>query len=160
MKNKTLILVGKLVLICLSLCAYIFIETCMTIRYRPMGRAQAGVKGGGEKRYYAVATGRNLIDLRQISEILSDRSTLTKSDVYAVLIGLADLIPELIMDGSSVKLDNVGIISAELQSTGRDTPEEVNHTCIEKVRLHFLPDKEMKRTLRLCDFQRVPRNPK
>lgn len=127
----------------------------MTIRYKPMGRAQAGVKGGGQRRYYAVATGRNLVDLRRVAEIISNRSTLTSSDIYAVLIGLSNLIPELIADGSSVKLDNVGIFSAELQSIGKDTPEEVNHTCIKQVRLHFLPDKEMKRALRTCDFQRI-----
>ena len=43
----------------------------MTIRYKPLGRAQAGVKGGGQRRYYAVATGRNLVDLRRVAEIIS-----------------------------------------------------------------------------------------
>ena len=127
----------------------------MAINYKVMARTQAGVKGGGEKRYYAVATNRTLVDSREISDILSLRSTLTKSDIYAVLIGLSELIPELIKRGSSVKLDSVGIISAELQSVGKDTPKEVNSTCIQKVRLHFLPDKEMKRELRKCNFQRV-----
>jgi predicted histone-like DNA-binding protein len=132
----------------------------MTLQYKAMGRTQAGIKGGGEKRYYAVATNRNLVDLNQVAEILSDRSTLSKADVFAVLIGLSDLIPELIMKGCSVKLDKVGIISAELQSIGKDTPEEVNRACIKELRLHFLPDKEIKQALRNCTFKRVSQKEK
>jgi predicted histone-like DNA-binding protein len=127
----------------------------MSIKYKVGKRAQAGKKGGGTIRYHAIATQREQVDFRTIAHMLSSRCTLRPADIMAVLVGLSEVIPELILDGKSVKLDNVGIISASIHSEGLESPELVTAASINGLKLHFLPDKEIKRQLRVCDFRKA-----
>jgi predicted histone-like DNA-binding protein len=127
----------------------------MAIKYRVAQRAEAGVKGGGTPKYYAMASNRELAGFRKLAKIIEGRSTVSSADIIAVLYNLAYVIPELIKDGQSVKLDGVGIISGTLISEGKDTPEEVTSRSIKSIKLHFLPDVEMKKNLRDCEFEKV-----
>lgn len=127
----------------------------MAIKYRVAQRAEAGVKGGGTPKYYAVASKRELAGFRELAKMIEGRSTVSSADVIAVLYNLAYVIPALIKDGRSVKLDGVGIISGTLISEGKDTPEEVTPRSIKGIKLHFLPDVEMKKNLNDCEFIKV-----
>jgi predicted histone-like DNA-binding protein len=130
-------------------------HTNMAIKYSVAQRAEAGVKGGGTPKYYAMASKRELVGFRDLAKMIEGSSTVSSADVVAVLYNLAYLIPELIKDGRSVKLDSVGIISGTLVSEGKNSPEEVNSRCITGIKLHFLPDVEMKRSLMNCEFEKV-----
>ena len=72
-----------------------------------------------------------------------------------VLCSLAELIPAMIKDGKSVRLDGIGIISGTLISEGKDNPEEVTSRSIKGVKLHFLPDVEIKKELKNCEFEKI-----
>jgi predicted histone-like DNA-binding protein len=127
----------------------------MAIKYNVAQRAEAGVKGGGIPKYYAVASKRELADFRKLAKMIEGRSTVSSADVIAVLYNLAYVIPEFIKDGRSVKLDGVGIISGTLVAEGKDTPGEVTSRSIKGIKLHFLPDVEMKKNLKDCEFEKV-----
>jgi predicted histone-like DNA-binding protein len=127
----------------------------MAIKYCVAQRAEAGIKGGGTPKYYAMASKRELAGFRKLAKMIEGRSTVRSADIIAVLYNLAYVIPELIKDGQSVKLDGVGIISGTLISEGKETPEEVTSRSINGIKLHFLPDVEMKKSLRDCEFEKV-----
>lgn len=127
----------------------------MAIRYRVAQRAEAGVKGGGTPQYYAVASKRELADFRELAQRMEQRSSATSADAMLIFYNLASLIPELIKQGKSVKLDGIGIISGTLISEGKDSPEEVTSRSIKGIKLHFLPDVEMKKNLKDCEFEKV-----
>lgn len=125
----------------------------MPIRYKVASRIALG--SNKETRYYARATKREMAGFRDISRIISDRCTASAADVMLVLTALSDLIPELIADGRSVKLDGIGIFSSSFKAQEKDKPEEVTAKTIEQVRLKFLPDKEIKQQLKHCEFEKV-----
>jgi len=127
----------------------------MAIKYNVAQRSEAGVKGGGNPKYYAVASKRELAGFRELAKRIEQRSSATSADVMLILYNLADLIPELIKEGKSVKLDGVGIISGTLVAEGKVTPGEVTSRSIKGVKLHFLPDVEMKKNLNDCEFVKV-----
>lgn len=127
----------------------------MAIKYRVAQRAEAGVKGGGTPRYYAVASKRELAGFNELAKIIESQSTVSAADVIAVLYNLAYVIPSLIKEGRSVKLDGVGIISGTLVSEGKESPEEVSAGSIKGVKLHFLPDVAMKKSMKDCKFLKV-----
>ena len=126
----------------------------MTIKYTIASRIPAGNRNG-ELRYYARASQRQLVGFREISRIISDRSTASGPDVLLVLAALAEVIPELITDGKSVRLDGIGIFSSSFKAQEKRNPDEVTARTIEKVRLKFLPDKEIKQQLKNCEFEKV-----
>ena len=60
-------------------------------------------------RYYAVPVSSKLVSVKKLSRIISDRCSLTGSDVVACIDALAHVIEEQIHDGNSVCLKGLGI---------------------------------------------------
>ncbi|MFA5327367.1 MAG: HU family DNA-binding protein [Prolixibacteraceae bacterium] len=127
----------------------------MPINYKVVKRAQAGVKGGGLLKYHAVATGRKVVNTRELARMISDRCTARPGDVKIVLAELAELIPELLRSGVSVQLEEIGIFSATLVAQLKDTPEEVNESSIKGLRVQFRADNYLKAQIGVSKFKRV-----
>ncbi|MFA5326701.1 MAG: HU family DNA-binding protein [Prolixibacteraceae bacterium] len=127
----------------------------MTIKYKVVKKTQVGVIGGGTVKYHAAATGRKMVKTRDISRMLAARSTLSSADVKAVLTGLAELLPELLLDGSSIHFEDIGIFSTTLVTKAKDAPNEVNESSIDGLRIKFRADNWMKRQMRDGSFKRV-----
>lgn len=126
----------------------------MPIKFKVVKRAQSGVKGGGLAKYQAVATGRDMIDTYELARIISERCTLRTSDVRGVLVALSELIPEMLLNGLSVQLQDIGILSTSLDCPLKDTPEVINEYTIKGLRVQFRADKRLKDLLRDCSFKR------
>ena len=61
-----------------------------------------------------------------VADRLAEISTVSRSDTYAVLMGLASALKSFMKEGRSVKLDGVGTFyyTADASKQGVDTPEE------------------------------------
>ncbi len=127
----------------------------MTIKYKVVKKSEIGVIGGGNVKYYAAATGRKMADTREICQMLAARSTVNTPDVIAVITGLSELIPELLLDGRSVYLQDIGIFSTTLVTKAEETPDEVNASSIAGLRIKFRADILMKKQMRNCSFKKV-----
>ena len=77
-----------------------------------------------------------------VAERLSRMSTVTRGDVYAVLLGLGEVMGEMLAMGSSVKLDGLGTFYLVGRATGAgvDTPQEVNPRQFRKLSVAFIPE--------------------
>ena len=86
------------------------------------------------------------ISTDRIAERLAEISTVSRSDVLAVLGNLASVMADYMALGKSVKIDGLGTFyfTAVANGTGVETPEEVNANQITGVRVRFIP--ETKRT--------------
>lgn len=95
----------------------------------------------GEKWYPAsFTTGR--YDTADVAERLSQMSTVSKGDTYAVLLGLGEVLGSMLKDGCSVKLDGLGTFYLVGRARGRgvDTPEEVSPEQFGELRVRFIPE--------------------
>ena len=95
-----------------------------------------------------------MLDLRQIAEDLTDRSTLAVSDVYATIVGISSLIEHYLEQGYSVKMDGLGIFSLSISSKGFDQAEACTSTQIEARKICFRAEKQLKKNLKLVQFVR------
>lgn len=79
---------------------------------------------------------------KELSEKLAEISTVSPSDTYAVLLGLASGMKAFMKEGRSVKLEGIGTFyyTADASGNGVDTPEEVSAKQIKGVRVRFLPE--------------------
>lgn len=126
----------------------------MTVKYKLIKQASPGVKGGGDYKYYVRACEREKVQLDEIARILSQRSSLSRSDIVATLIGFVDLIPELLLDNRSVELDELGIFSLHMKSIPSDTPRVDSFRLIKSVQIGFRPSVKLKKAVRNPQFEK------
>jgi predicted histone-like DNA-binding protein len=97
------------------------------------------------------------MNLRDVSKILAQRSSLSEGDVYAVVVGLVNLIPEMLMNGYTIKLDGLGSFRLHAKVDTSERPEDVNVRHIKELRISFRPDNEMKNNLSLHGITKAKR---
>lgn len=130
----------------------------MPIKYKIVKQCEPGIKGGGESRYYARACSRQMRTLPELCEMISDRTTLSRADVVAVIASFTEIIPELLKNGYSVDLGSLGIMSVSIKSKGEKSEREVKRRSISGVQINFRPSVEIKRELKDVSFERDQRS--
>jgi predicted histone-like DNA-binding protein len=106
------------------------------------------------KRFYAQAKSRGSLHLRDIAQTLSERSTLSRADVLAVLEGLIELIPEKLMEGYLLKLGDLGTFRLGFKSAGEEKAEKVGPKSISGPRINFLPSTLIKGELKKAKYEK------
>lgn len=81
------------------------------------------------------------INTDQIAETLADRSTVTKTDVKAVLTEMADVMSQYMAQGKSVKLDGLGSFRLGLSTKGVKNEEDFDfQTQLQHIKVNFTPE--------------------
>lgn len=75
-------------------------------------------------KWYARATVSNVATLQSMAEKIQRSTTVTRSDILAVLSGLSDVMREELLSGSRVMMDGIGSFKVGMMSRPADTPEE------------------------------------
>lgn len=93
---------------------------------------------------------------KEVADRLSQISTVSRADVYAVLMDLAGVLADFMAQGRSVKIDGLGTFYYTLTAAGQgvETADKVSASQITGVRVRFIPEatrmggsKSMSRTL-------------
>ena len=87
-------------------------------------------------KYYAQAQASGDVSLREMSQRIQSTCTVTKADVYAVLIAMEDVITEALKSGEIVRL---GTFQIGLSGKGAVTEDDYDTSLIEKARINFRP---------------------
>ncbi|WP_243350227.1 HU family DNA-binding protein [Parabacteroides sp. FAFU027] len=112
--------------------------------------------GVGEKKakYYAIPVRSGEIDTRRLAKELSERCTLTETDVRATLIGLVEIMEEYLHQGYSIRLEDLGRFTVSVTSDGHETPDECTPKRVKAKKICFMADKRLKENLRRVEFAR------
>lgn len=94
------------------------------------------------------------IDLETVSQAISGKCTVTRSDVTAVLVALEEYIVEQAKSGNSVRLGTLGSFRPTFSTKGENDKTQVSTANILRVRLRFVPSSWLTRNLdkRTCTF--------
>jgi predicted histone-like DNA-binding protein len=104
---------------------------------------------------YAIAINNGTVDIDRLAELVGDGSTVRQNDIYAVIIGLVNVIQGELKEGRSVHLGKLGMFSISVSSNPSDTAEEVNATNIKSARIRYRPGKEMRNMLKTLAYSKV-----
>ncbi len=115
----------------------------MSIKIRAIARKNPRDLEAAPK-YYAQKVNQGDVSLTQLSEIIAQMSTVSKTDVFAVLMGLTEVIPRELSDGKIIRLGTLGSFSVGVSSSAVDTEEEVSSHQVKKLKLNFRPDADLK----------------
>lgn len=126
-----------------------------TVTYSVVPRINPREKNDPPK-YYAQAQARGDVNLREMAERIQSTCTVTKADVYAVLISLEDVVKEAIQNGEIVRLGELCTLQVGLSSKGTLTEKEYEDTNIKKARINFRPGAVLAGALETLKFTKVP----
>ena len=107
-------------------------------------------------KYYAQAQARGSANIREMAERIQSTCTVTKADVYAVLISLEDVVKEAIQNGEIVRLGELCTLQVGLSGKGTLTEEEYEDSLIKKARINFRPGPVLATALETLKFSKVP----
>ena len=106
------------------------------IKYRKIKRTpQTGENAGKELWYATVVTDREMNFEEFVDHISSHNSPYSRGTVHGVMMDMLDCLKELILDGKSVRLGDLGLFSIGMKSHGELTKDKVSAASVEDIHL-------------------------
>ena len=106
-------------------------------------------------KFYAHVQASGDINLREMSERIQQSCTVHKSDVFAVLVALEDVITDALKSGEIVRLGDLGTFQIGISSKGAVTEEDYSESFITKARINFRPGSAIVGVLDNLSFSKV-----
>ena len=124
------------------------------VTYSVSPRVNPSEKGTPPK-YYGHVQARGDVSLREMSERIQQTCTVHKSDVYAVLVALEDVITDALKGGEIVRLGDLGTFQIGISSKGALTEEDYDESLIKKARINFRPGSVLSNILGNLSYKKV-----
>ena len=106
-------------------------------------------------RYYAQAQARGDVSLREMAERIQSTCTVHKSDVYAVLVALEDVIADALQNGEIVRLGELCTLQVSLSGKGAISEEDYTADLIKKSNINFRPGRVLANAMASLNFTKV-----
>ena len=106
------------------------------IKYRKIKRTpQTGENAGKELWYATVVTDREMNFEEFVDHISSHNSPYSRGTVHGVMMDMLDCLKELILDGKSVRLGDLGLFSIGMSSRGEVSRDKVTSASVQDIHL-------------------------
>ena len=106
-------------------------------------------------KYYAHVQASGEASIREMAERIQQTCTVHKSDVFAVLVALEDVIVDALKGGEIVRLGDLGTLQIGISSKGAATEEDYSQELITKARINYRPGSALVGILDNLTFARV-----
>ncbi|VDH05184.1 putative DNA-binding protein [Bergeyella zoohelcum] len=125
------------------------------MKFKSIQKAQPGVSGGGDKKYYANPVYTGEITLDQLTEKIEKISTVSGADIRAVLYALVDIIPSELANSQIVRVGELGSFRVSISSEGKVKEEEVTANSIKSSKILFTPGTKLKAMQNNLKFEKA-----
>lgn len=105
------------------------------------------VKGEQKEKIVAKQHLQGTLTEKDIAKRLTKSLSMEAPEILLMMDELADQIMAAVLSGRSVKVDGLGTFSPSLKTHGNENVDDVNANAIEKVKINFRPDIELKRAM-------------
>lgn len=107
-------------------------------------------------KYYGQVQASGDVNLREMATRIQASCTVTKADVFAVLIALEDVITEALSGGEIVRLGDLGTFQIGISTKGAESEEDFDSSAhIKKARINFRPGSALSGVLHSLSFSKV-----
>ena len=108
------------------------------------------------RKFYAQAKARKELTFRELSKEISEGSTtVSDTDVMAVLNDLTKILKRHLENGEMVRLGDFGTFQVALTSEGSETEEAFNSSLIKSKKIAFRPGMDLKDMLLTLKFEKM-----
>ena len=110
---------------------------------------------GTPPKYYGHVQANGDVTTREMAERIQQSCTVTKSDVYAVLVAMEDVIIDALRGGEIVRMGDLGTLQIGISSKGALTEEDYSESLIKKARINFRPGSALGGILTNLTYQKI-----
>jgi predicted histone-like DNA-binding protein len=108
------------------------------------------------KKYYAQAKSRGDLTLKKLSKEISEGSTtVSDTDVLAVLNDLTKVLNRHLENGEIVRFGDFGTFQISISSEGAETEAKFNQSLIKNAKVAFRPGVDLKDMLARLKYEKV-----
>lgn len=108
------------------------------------------------KKYYAQTKSTGDITLKQISrEIAENSTTVSDTDVLAVLNDLTKILNRHLKNGEIVRFGDFGTFQINIKSEGAETEAKFNQTMITDVKVSYRPGSDIREMINNIIFEKL-----
>lgn len=132
----------------------------MSTKYKVITKGQPGVKGGGERKYYATAVFTGEKNLNDLTKSIEKMSTVSGADIRAVLYALVDVIYEDLQNSQIVRLGDLGSLRLNVSSEGMMSDKDITAASIKATKLVFTPGTKLKQMQKIVKFEKYSQQEK
>ena len=108
-----------------------------------------------EPKFYAQVQTSGDVSMREMCERIEQSCTVTKADVYAVLVAMENVIIDALKGGEIVRLGDLGTLRVSLSSKGALTEKEYNTSLITRKRILFRPGTVLSEAMTNLTFMKL-----
>lgn len=128
----------------------------MAVNYSLVKQAVKVGDSKSTKKFYARAQVAGTTSLKQISNMVSSQTTVSRADVYAVLISTVTNLIEELKRGNQVELGELGKFRVQIKSEGAEKADNFSSSNnITGVNIQFVPGNELKNIYTDLEFTPV-----
>ena len=107
-------------------------------------------------KYYAHAKGKGELTLKKLSkEIAEGSTTVSDTDVLAVLNDLTKVLRRHLSNGEIVRFGDFGSFQISIGSAGAETEEKFHHSLIKNAKVAFRPGVDLKEMLVSLKYEKA-----
>ena len=106
-------------------------------------------------KFYAHVQASGEASIREMAERIQQTCTVHKSDVFAVLVALEDVITDALKGCEIVRLGDLDSFQIGISSKGALTEDDYEESMIKKARINFRPGTALSGILGNLSFQKV-----
>lgn len=126
----------------------------MAIKFQAIARKNP-LQPNDPAKFYPSPVYTDKLTLRKISKEIAERTSLSGTDVMAVLEALTQVLPFFLIEGNIIYLGDFGTFRISLHCNGKDTAEALIASDITDFKLLFRPGKELSTQLKLIEAVKV-----
>ena len=108
-----------------------------------------------EPKFYAQVQTSGDVSMREMCERIEQSCTVTKADVYAVLVAMENVIIDALKGGEIGRLGDLGTLRVSLSSKGALTEKEYNTSLITRKRILFRPGTVLSEAMANLTFMKL-----
>jgi predicted histone-like DNA-binding protein len=127
----------------------------MSVKYTVSAKGNPS-KPSDPKKWYANAKANGEVTFKELSKEISQRSTtVSDTDVMAVLNDLTKLLARHLETGKIVRLGDFGSFQVSVKSEGAETEEKFHASLIKKAKINFRPGIDLKDMLLTLKYNKI-----
>ncbi len=105
------------------------------------------------EKFYACPKTFMVFDEDDLAEEISQRCSLTQSDVVGAVSALSDIIMEKLVMGASVKIKGIGTFGVWVTSDGFDDPKDITAKKVKATKVTYKADRKLTQAIREMKFE-------
>ena len=125
----------------------------MTVKIKTIARKNLQDQAAPAK-YYAIVDSSGKTGIDELSAIIADKCTVSRPDVYAVIIAATEVIMKELAAGRSVQLGILGSFGVSISSEGMATADEVTASSVKSAKVLYRAGPEIKNMTKTLKFEK------